>query len=102
MAVNPAQFFNQTAVVTYRRRNVAALILRGLSQREIVSALTEKAILNPKTLSPWSTTTINKDVKVSALSGKRRRRRTSRSTRRGFWQSFRKSSGRPGQRGAIT
>lgn len=63
MAVNPMQNYSRQAITIYRRRQVAALILRGLSQREVRAALTEKAIINPKSLKPWSIGVINKDVK---------------------------------------
>jgi len=47
-----------------RRRVVAALRLRGLTQREIVAALPERGILNPNTGKPYTLPQINRDLKV--------------------------------------
>jgi len=43
---------------------VAALILRGLTQRDIVIALENQQRINPETNEPWSLGTINSDVQA--------------------------------------
>jgi hypothetical protein len=53
------------AIVAQRRRRVAALRLRGLSQREIQAELAKEGegqLINPKTDEPYALMTINRDV----------------------------------------
>lgn len=54
-------------IVGIRRRRVAALVLRGLTQREIVQALANPRhptdrIVNPRTGEPYSLGTIHSDI----------------------------------------
>jgi len=60
MALNTSK----SAILDKRRRRVAALRLRGLTQREIVNGLSEADMLNPKTGRPYSVATVNHDLKV--------------------------------------
>ena len=55
---------SRSVVVALRRRQVAALRLRGLTEREIAQALAEKGHVNPKTGRAWSQATINTDIKA--------------------------------------
>lgn len=52
------------ALIAQRRLVVTQLIGRGVTQREIITALTEKGYTNPETMEPWSLGTINADVKA--------------------------------------
>jgi len=55
------------AVMELRRERVARLLLRNLTQREIVLALAEDEnyrVLNPQTGAPFSLGTINKDIQT--------------------------------------
>ncbi len=49
-----------------RRRHVASLCLRGMTQREIQKALAQEPINldNPKNGQPWSVGTVNSDLKA--------------------------------------
>lgn len=47
-----------------RRELVASLVLRKLTQRQIVTALAEQGIFNPETGNPYDLTTIHKDVQI--------------------------------------
>lgn len=47
-----------------RRRRVAAFRLRGLTQREIVSALDQSGYRNPNTGKPYALMTINADLQA--------------------------------------
>jgi hypothetical protein len=51
-------------VVEKRRRFVASLRLRGMTQREIESALPAHGVFNPKTGKPWTLGMINRDLKA--------------------------------------
>jgi len=53
---------SQQAIIDNRRRQVAILRLRGLTQREIVSTLAGQGIINIKTKKPWSLGIINRDL----------------------------------------
>lgn len=50
-------------VATARRERVASLRARGLSQREIVKALTDEGFKNPETNEAWGLVTICRDLK---------------------------------------
>lgn len=50
-------------VIIDRRRQVAALRLRGYTQREIQKGLEQEKVVNPKDGKPWSLGTINGDIK---------------------------------------
>lgn len=52
------------AIVAARRLKVAQLSLRGLSQREIVAALKNQRIVNPKTGESYSLGTVNSDLQA--------------------------------------
>lgn len=56
--------FSNKAVIEARRRQVAALALRGYSQREIQTALPGAGSVNPATGLPWSLGIINADMKA--------------------------------------
>lgn len=58
------------AVIEARRRQVAALVLRGFSQREIQASLPSAGITNPSTGLPWSLGIVNSDVKALAADWK--------------------------------
>jgi hypothetical protein len=51
-----------SAVRDIRRRHVASMTLRGLTQREIVQALPGFGVLNPGTGKPYSLGTVNSDL----------------------------------------
>ena len=56
---------SHAAVIDRRRRLVAAMRLRGLTQREIANGLALKGHVNPYNGgSPWSLGTINSDIKA--------------------------------------
>lgn len=50
--------------IDHRRCAVARLRLRGLSQREIVTALAADGVVNPDTKEPYSLGTVNADVQA--------------------------------------
>jgi len=52
------------ASIDNRRRAVAAMRLRHLTQREIVVALVKKDVLNPSSGEPYSLGTVNADIKA--------------------------------------
>lgn len=52
------------AVISHRRRLVAQLRLREFAQDEIVAALEQQGIVNPKTGKPWSKGIINADCQA--------------------------------------
>lgn len=54
----------RAAIVASRRLKVQQLLLRGLTQREIVRALERQNIVNPKTGAPYSLGTINADLQA--------------------------------------
>lgn len=53
---------SKQAAIDQRRIMVARLLLRGLTQREIETAMGQK-LLNPDTGKPWSIATVNRDIK---------------------------------------
>lgn len=53
---------NRSAIVASRRLKVEQYALRGLTQREILTALTQQRVLNPATGQPWSLGTVNADL----------------------------------------
>lgn len=55
---------SRQAVVDERRRNIASLRLRGMTQREIEQNLPRLKIVNPRKGKPWSLGTINKDLQA--------------------------------------
>jgi hypothetical protein len=54
----------RNAIVTNRRRFVAQLRLRGMSQDEIVQALAQQGVTNPETRTAWSKGTVNADCRA--------------------------------------
>ena len=52
------------AIIDDRRLMVARLLLRGLTQREIVTGLASQGKVNPVKGTPWSVGVINKDVRI--------------------------------------
>lgn len=52
------------ARIDHRRRVVASLRLRGLTQREITERLGEEGLINPKTDEPYDLATVNRDLKA--------------------------------------
>lgn len=54
----------KSAIRDERRRRVARLRLRGLTQREIMAGLAEQGILNPDTGAAYELGTINRDLKA--------------------------------------
>jgi hypothetical protein len=52
---------SEEARIDFRRRNVASLMVRGMTQREIQEALARQGILNPETKKPYSLGTVNGD-----------------------------------------
>lgn len=48
-------------IMVARREKVAQLRVKGLTQREITNALTEKGIVNPRTGEPYTIMCINRD-----------------------------------------
>lgn len=50
------------ALKAARQHKVQQLVLRGMTQREIVTALEKQRIINPQTGKPWSLGTINADL----------------------------------------
>jgi hypothetical protein len=60
MGLNNAQL----AVIDHRRRQVARMRLRGMTQREIVDGLIKLKIVNPDTKQPYSLGTINADLQA--------------------------------------
>jgi hypothetical protein len=61
-ALNAMKLNSRAALIDLRRRRVAALSLRGLTQREIVAALRD--FKNPDTGKPYSLGTINHDLQA--------------------------------------
>lgn len=55
--------FSSQALKAARQKQVSQLVLRGLTQREIVTALERQRVVNPVTGKPWSLGTINADLK---------------------------------------
>lgn len=55
---------SKQAIIDNRRRQVAILRLRGLTQREIVATLEKQGAINPDTAEPWALGTINSDLKA--------------------------------------
>jgi hypothetical protein len=55
--------FSPQALKAARQHKVQQLVLRGLTQREIVAALEKQRVINPQTGKPWSLGTINADLK---------------------------------------
>jgi hypothetical protein len=57
---------NQGAIIDERRRRVAAMALRGLSQREIVASLPtgREPLFNPKTGKAFNLATVNRDLQA--------------------------------------
>lgn len=53
-------------IVAHRRRLVASLRLRRLSQREITKALEQQGLRHPTTDEPWSLTTVHLDCRALA------------------------------------
>lgn len=53
-------------LILARRRLVARLLLRGMTQREIMDGLTASGSVNPDNGTPWSLGTVNSDVKALA------------------------------------
>lgn len=51
-------------IIDQRRRMVAALSLRKLTQRELVEALRTKGLRNPDTGRPYGLATVNRDLKA--------------------------------------
>lgn len=51
-------------IIANRRERVARLRLRGLTQRDIVEALSRAGTVDPETQQPCSLTTINRDLKA--------------------------------------
>lgn len=60
----PQQNTSQQAVVEQRRTLIARLRLRGLTQREIVTALGRQGANNPQTGKAWSVATVNRDLQA--------------------------------------
>lgn len=60
MALNSSQ----DAIIDNRRRQVASLRLRGLTQREIMAALEKNGVINPHSGNSWQLGTINGDIKA--------------------------------------
>lgn len=58
----PRKKVSMDPVIDHRRRQVAALKLRGLTLREIEEALAKAGLMNPKTGKPWDLKTVWKDV----------------------------------------
>src|SRR5262245_19119697 len=52
------------SIMAHRRRVVAQLMVRQLSQRELVDQLAELQQVNPKTRQPWDVATINHDIRA--------------------------------------
>ena len=52
------------AIIDRRRLMVAQLLLRGLTQREIIDALAKQGMVNPKRKTPWTPGTICHDVQA--------------------------------------
>lgn len=55
---------NTQVIIDARRRQVASLVLRGLTQREVEEALKRQRFLNPFTHKAFSLGTINGDIKA--------------------------------------
>ena len=55
---------DKRAEITARRERVAQLALRGLSQREIIGALTQAGLVNSSTGNAYGLGTINRDLKA--------------------------------------
>ncbi len=55
--------FSPAALKAARQHKVQQLSLRGLTQREIVTALEKQRVINPLTGKPWALGTINADLK---------------------------------------
>jgi len=57
---------SQQDIIDRRRELVASMRLRGLTQRQIVVALSspDKGFRNPETGEPWSLGTVNADIKA--------------------------------------
>ena len=55
---------SRQSVVDERRRTIASLRLRGMTQREIETNLPTLKIVNPRTGQRWSLGTINKDLQA--------------------------------------
>jgi len=47
----------------YRKMRVSALLLRGLTRREIVDSLDKQEFWNPRTMKPYALSTIQDDIK---------------------------------------
>jgi len=52
------------ANIDFRRQHVASMRLRGMTQREIQTALAGRGILNPRTGEPYSLGIINGDIRA--------------------------------------
>lgn len=55
---------SRQAIIDNRRRQVAILRLRGMTQREIIATLERQGVVNPATGQPWSLGIINIDLKA--------------------------------------
>jgi len=62
---------NHQAVIDERRRHVASMVLRGMSQREVETHLPRLKsdvsggpMINPDTGQPWSLGTVNSDIRA--------------------------------------
>lgn len=55
---------SRQAIIDNRRRQVAVLRLRGMTQREIIDTLENGKVVNPDTGKPWSLGIINSDLKA--------------------------------------
>ncbi len=56
------QTVSRSVLVALRRRQVAGMRLRGLTEREIVQGLAQQGFLNPRNGKPWSQATVNTDI----------------------------------------
>lgn len=55
---------SKEAIIDDRRRQVAAMRLRGMTQREIVEGLESRGRVNDATGNPWSLAIVNRDLKM--------------------------------------